>query len=94
VNRLREEPSTTTGKSFQDDAFKKGATQKSAAIVRPTWSRFSPGHLTEEVGKGEESDAFNNVSDVTGQQANQTFRLHPKPNPKPKTADAAAQGPD
>jgi hypothetical protein len=62
------EQATTTGKSFQDNASREGATQRGAAVIRPKWSRFSPRKLAEEEGIGGKSDAFNKVSDVLGRR--------------------------
>jgi len=68
MDPLRKAQATTIDKSFQDNASREGATQKSAAVVRPPWSRFSPGNLTDEESIGLKSDAFNKVSDALGRR--------------------------
>ena len=52
---------------------------------------FSPGHLTEEVGKGEESDAFNKVSGTLRCHHHQLAsepRLSPSPQTQPEAEDS------
>jgi hypothetical protein len=66
VDPLGEEQSITTDKELLRQRLQGGSDAKGAVIVRPTWSRFSPGKLTKEKSIEKKSDAFNNVSDALG----------------------------
>ena len=65
MNRLREESSTTNGKSFQDDALKEEATLRAPSSFDRSSQGFRPESISErrEVGK---DDAFNKENGAQG----------------------------
>ena len=75
----REEPSTTTGKSFQDNASREGATQKAPSLSDHHGLGFHLENSPKRREEGEKSDAFNKVSDA---------RPRASPSPARKRAKA------